>query len=691
MPTALPRSPRLQRAAPLLAFATLFLASCSDESPVAATPEAAADPSFYVSGGGVGYLGTLGGGSSHPYDMNDAGYVVGASDVGGGRNHAFLNTPAGGMQDLGTFGNAPNRVSEARAINRSGVVTGHSELAEPTEFGWAAYHAFRWRPSGGMEDLGTLGGFFSGGTDINNSGQVVGWAEVTPTPGGGAGELLRRAFIHSPGGTMVNLGTFGGKESFAVAINDNGMVVGWANAADGLRRAFRWTAAGGLQDLGSAPGTWSEAIDVNDAGQVLVRDQMLGAVIHSPSGQTQVIRRLDGTAGVTPVAMNSRGEVAGWMNVSGARRAIRWTPSAGLQDLGTLGGGRAEARDINEGGDVTGWSQIPNYVDERAFIWTPGGGMRELEATGNYFGIPPHVGTIINKNRQVAGTGRNQAIRWAPIWTETAPEITSLGGPYVAYEGAVVRFTPSVSNMDLDSLTYEWSFGAGTTSSVRTPGKRFADNAVHSVRLIVRDPGGRADTATINADIRNTPPTGVFQAPNSAIEGRSFTLGFSSVTDAGPADRASLQVSINCGTTFRAYTAALTATCNAPADQATITVRARVRDKDGAVREYNRQIAVNNAVPTAQLAASSPTGIAPGGSVSFSASFADAGVLDAPWSWRITWGDGTATSWTSTSTQGALTVPPHAYAAAGTYAARLWVRDKDGAQGYSSQVTITVQ
>ncbi|HEX8317602.1 PKD domain-containing protein [Longimicrobium sp.] len=685
MPTALPRSPRLQRAVPLLAFATLFLASCSDESPVAATPEPATGPSLYVSGGTVGYLGTLGGGSSHPYDMNDAGYVVGASDVGGGRNHAFLHSPAGGMQDLGTFGNAPGRASEARAINRAGLVTGHSQLAELTEFGWAASHAFRWRPSGGMEDLGTLGGFFSGGTDINNAGQVVGWAELPRTEDG---EDLRRAFIHSPGGAMVNLGTFGGRESFAVAVNNTGVVVGWANAADGVKRAFRWTAGGGLQDLGSAPGVASEAVDVNDAGQVLVSDGQLGAVIHSPGAPPRVITHPGGYA-IRPVAINSRGEIAGWLYMGGAERAVRWTPAGGVQDLGTLGGSRAAARDINDGGDVTGWSWTSS-TSTRAFIWTQGGGMRELAGTADYYGVPAHHGLIINNSRQVAGTGRNQAIRWAPVWTETAPEITSIS-PYLAYEGAAVRFTPAISNVDGDKLTYEWTFGDGTTSNVPAPSKRYDDNGLYEVRLIVRDPGGLADTATATAEVRNARPWGGFYMPGAAVEGRPFTLGFGSVADQGITDRASLTVAINCGSGFGAYSSSLTGTCQGRPDQGTVTVKARVKDKDGAIREYSGELAVSNAVPVAQLTATSPTTIAPGGSVAFDASFTDYGTLDGPWSWRITWGDGAVTAWTGASAQGALPAQGHAYAAPGTYTARLWVVDKDGAQHGSTRVTITVQ
>ena len=49
-------------------------------------------------------LGDLGGQGSWAYDVNETGLVVGGSPLGGGNNHAFLWQQSGGMQDLGTLG-----------------------------------------------------------------------------------------------------------------------------------------------------------------------------------------------------------------------------------------------------------------------------------------------------------------------------------------------------------------------------------------------------------------------------------------------------------------------------------------------------------------------------------------------------------------------------------------------------------
>jgi probable HAF family extracellular repeat protein len=93
-----------------------------------------------------------------------------------------------------------------------------------------------------MHDLGSLGG--SGYADgINNVGQVVGYY-ATPEP-------AYRAFLWTASGGMQDLGTLGGDFAIASGINSAGQVVGGASTAPGEVHAFLWTAASGMQDLGT--------------------------------------------------------------------------------------------------------------------------------------------------------------------------------------------------------------------------------------------------------------------------------------------------------------------------------------------------------------------------------------------------------------------------------------------------------
>ena len=101
-----------------------------------------------VDGGGWdGRPGAFGGPSSATA-VSASGQVVGFSyPAGGAEAHAFSWTSTGGMVDLGNLGGL---FSTALAVNASGEVVGQSSND-------VAVHAFSWTARGGMVDLGTLG------------------------------------------------------------------------------------------------------------------------------------------------------------------------------------------------------------------------------------------------------------------------------------------------------------------------------------------------------------------------------------------------------------------------------------------------------------------------------------------------------------------------------------------------------
>lgn len=92
---------------------------------------------------------------------------------------------------------------------------------------------------------------------INSSGQVVGYYAVDPA----AGES--HAFLWSSGGGMQDLGTLGGTDSFAQAINDQGQIVGGSKNASGEAHAFLWSTKSGMQDLSSLVSDSDGAFDLN--------------------------------------------------------------------------------------------------------------------------------------------------------------------------------------------------------------------------------------------------------------------------------------------------------------------------------------------------------------------------------------------------------------------------------------------
>ena len=86
-------------------------------------------------------------------------------------------------------------------------------------------------------DLGTLGGANSYATAINSSGQVAGASQVS--------DGHYHAFIWSAATGMVDIGTLAGADTTPTAMNNSGQVIGAAGD-----QAFSWTAADGIVTLG---------------------------------------------------------------------------------------------------------------------------------------------------------------------------------------------------------------------------------------------------------------------------------------------------------------------------------------------------------------------------------------------------------------------------------------------------------
>jgi probable HAF family extracellular repeat protein len=304
-------------------------------------------------------LGTLGGAISQAKAVNRLGHVVGTSRDGLGRSRAFVWKNEAGIVDLSPFTGVN---TSANDVNDAGDIVGGGDT------GFGDFHAYL-LSEGTSFDLGTLGGIDSEALALNRSGQVAGHSRVR---GGSA----RHAFFLPEPGRMADLGSLGGATSIAHDVNDRGEVVGFAETATGQAHAVLWTATHGPRDLGTLGGPVSMGL-----------------------------------------AINNRGEVVG-----GSGHAFLWTDEAGIVDLGTLGGVTSCANDVNDAGCIVGVSQTAEtdrrgQPATRAFLRTPDGRMLDLGTLGGEHSSAVAIAEEADGTLLIVGHSHDDAARVrAVLW-----------------------------------------------------------------------------------------------------------------------------------------------------------------------------------------------------------------------------------------------------------------------------------
>lgn len=212
---------------------------------------------------------TLGGGGI-AMGVNSAGQIVGQSYTAQGSLHAFVST---GSQttDLHPYVSGDGYyMSWATGINDAGQVAAGGRQTP------AVSQSFRINTASATKNyLPTLGGQQTNALAIDDSGNVVG--------NGVLADYSDRGFVWQGGATLTQVPTFSGSgSSKAVGINDDGVVVGYADDSTKPlgqdRRAMLWN-AGAMTDLNTflpAGSTWLlvSATDINDMGQVVGQAQV---------------------------------------------------------------------------------------------------------------------------------------------------------------------------------------------------------------------------------------------------------------------------------------------------------------------------------------------------------------------------------------------------------------------------------
>ncbi len=161
------------------------------------------------------------------------------------------------------------------------------------------------------------------------------------------------------------------------------------------------------------------------------------------------------------------------------------------------------------------------------------------------------------------------------------PPAAALSGPFIGAEGSPVTMSGAgSSDPDGDALTYLWSFGDGSTGTGATVSHTYAQDGSFTVRLIVRDPTGLADTATTTATISNVAPAIASFAGATLLPGETYSVT-GSFTDPG-SDPWSATVDYGDGSGSSALSLAgkTFSLSHTYASAGTFTVTVRVSDDD---------------------------------------------------------------------------------------------------------------
>jgi probable HAF family extracellular repeat protein len=334
--------------------------------------------------------------SSFAFWVSDNGLVTGLSEngtdplTGGPAVEAILWGKDGEITDLGTFG---GNDSAASAVNNRGQVAGQALNTVPDPYtsnflipGATQVHAFRWTQSGGLQDLGTLGGTDSTAWEINERGQIAGWSLTNTTVNPTTGIPTLDPFLWE-NGKMLDLGTLGGTVALSYALNNRGQVVGRSNLAGDLTcHPFLWDKTGGMQDLGTLGGDSGFATWLNDAGQVVGVANLPGAsgcdnpALHHAflwkNGVMTDLGTVDGDPCSHALGINSKSQVVGTAtDCSNELQAFLWENGGPMVDLNTLippnsGLVLWEAIYVNDRGEIAAHGTLSNG-DIHAFVLTP--------------------------------------------------------------------------------------------------------------------------------------------------------------------------------------------------------------------------------------------------------------------------------------------------------------------------------
>jgi len=231
-------------------------------------------------------------------------------------HHAIIYNTHDGIRDINFFSEG---VSQALGINSAGQIVGFGRSNPRSDFNHAVIYS-----NGAAQDLGP--GTANG---VSDAGAVVGAMSID-SPG------HQHAFLYSDG-KMKDLGTLGGPNSRALAVNNDRVVVGSSDTdIQGHFHAFIFDTDKGMRDLGSLAPTpsLSAAFGINSSGDIVGwtgtdNKGGFGAFIYHDGNMQDLNTMISSDSGVhldVAKAINDAGQIAAYGIVGRQSHAFLLTP-----------------------------------------------------------------------------------------------------------------------------------------------------------------------------------------------------------------------------------------------------------------------------------------------------------------------------------------------------------------------------
>ena len=525
--------------------------------------------------------------------------------------------------------------------------------------------------------------------DVNAAGTIVGQGYTLDLE---TGAITRSAALRSTTGsaaaelevpaTLTDAsGTYCVSSPQATAVSEDNAVVGMVRVAlvaedggcapDVAMRAARWDPSGHFQILQpepSSPGrVFSDAEGISQNGRFAIGMASFAAdgALHST--------RWDGTVATAladfcdnagscdygfATRINDDGIAAGRALAGSHYVAVRWRADGTAEelplpsDMSYIEFGSVSIFRVAPNGDVYGsvygvrtidGSQQP--VRDVAIRWPLGGGADVLPV--------PNVDGL---QSPVAANSAGMVL-YRCFSTIDCGEILTDGSAY-----ATVVPTSATNVSGLSELTDARAFLAGTQSG--------------AFQQMIRT------TATITT-VTNPPIVQSVESP-SATEGSTVTIG---ATVTGGIAPVVYEWDLDGDGTFETRTLDPRVDFVA-VDEGSFVVRLRAKDAIGLTSDVGQAtVLVSDVAPAVDPGAPIRGDI--GRSVTLAASFRDPGTADGPWSYSVSWGDGSDASTGDLPSTGAPIAPTHSYAIPGDHEATITVADRHGITG-SATVAIAV-